>query len=76
MPTVLRIRGYRFFFYAAVSDEPPHVHVFKDGKELKVWLESMTTAVNKGFSSREVVTIADMAYENRDLLMEAWNDYF
>ena len=27
MPTVFVHRGYRFFFYAADLDEPPHVHV-------------------------------------------------
>jgi len=27
MPTVLRIRGYRFFFFSDESREPAHVHV-------------------------------------------------
>ncbi len=33
MPTLLRWRGYRFFFYSADGWEPPHIHVYKDGKE-------------------------------------------
>jgi len=28
MPVVLRVNGYKFFFYEAdVAKEPPHVHV-------------------------------------------------
>ena len=27
MPTVLNIRGYRFFFFSMEGSEPPHIHV-------------------------------------------------
>lgn len=27
MPTVLRIKGYRFFFFSLEETEPPHIHV-------------------------------------------------
>jgi len=33
MPVILRIKGYKFWFYEADLAEPPHVHVGKDGKE-------------------------------------------
>ncbi len=33
MPVVLRVSGYRFWFYEADLNEPPHVHVGKAGKE-------------------------------------------
>ncbi|NIL99295.1 MAG: DUF4160 domain-containing protein, partial [Planctomycetales bacterium] len=29
MPTILRIRGWRVFFYADEGDEPIHVHARK-----------------------------------------------
>jgi hypothetical protein len=35
MPIVLRLKGYRFGFYASDADEPPHVHVKKNGKHAK-----------------------------------------
>ena len=38
MPVVLRIKGYRFWFYEADLDEPPHVHVGRQGSEAKYWL--------------------------------------
>lgn len=35
MPVVLRVSGYKFGFYEAdLVDEPPHVHVGKDGNEV------------------------------------------
>ena len=38
MPVVLRIKGYRFWFYEADLDEPPHIHVGKEDKEAKYWV--------------------------------------
>jgi len=37
MPTVLKVRSYRFFFYAGDRDEPEHVHVEHDDKIAKFW---------------------------------------
>jgi hypothetical protein len=32
MPVILRVRGFKFFFYQAdVANEPPHVHMTKEG---------------------------------------------
>ena len=62
MPTLLRWKGYRFFFYSADGWEPPHVHVAKDGKEAKVWLNDLGVAVS-------------LAIE-RAAFQEALNDYF
>ena len=36
MPTLLIWRGYKFRFYDLDVDEPPHVHIVKDGSSLKV----------------------------------------
>ena len=36
MPVVLRVAGFKFFFdQADVANEPPHVHVTKEGNEAK-----------------------------------------
>ena len=76
MPTLLRWKGYRFFFYSADGWEPPHVHVVKDGREAKIWLRDMTVAVNLGFPARDLNEIIGATRENRDAFLEAWNDYF
>ena len=52
MPTLLIWHGYRFRFYALDRDEPPHVHVVKDGKSLKVWLQNLEVARNQGYNDK------------------------
>lgn len=76
MPTLLRWKGYRFFFYSADGWEPPHVHVVKDGREAKIWLRDMSVAVNLGFSAPDLSEIIGATRANRDAFLEAWNDYF
>ena len=39
MPTILREGPYRFFFYASDREEPPHVHVERDDRVAKFWLD-------------------------------------
>jgi hypothetical protein len=39
MPTVLRVGPYRFFCYAGDRGESPHVHVERNGKIAKFWLD-------------------------------------
>ena len=41
IPTVLRERGYRFFFYMADRLEPAHIHVERDDSAAKVWLDPL-----------------------------------
>jgi hypothetical protein len=51
MLTILRWKGYRFFWYVSDGTEPPHVHVAKDGRECKIWLRELSVAFNQGLSS-------------------------
>ena len=48
MPTVLRWRGRRFYFYSSDGDEPPHVHIDHGGRTIKVWLRTLKVAYNDG----------------------------
>ena len=38
MPTVLRIQGFRVYFWSHEPNEPPQVHLDKAGASAKVWL--------------------------------------
>jgi hypothetical protein len=76
MPTLLRWNGYRFFFYSADSDEPPHVHVVKGDCEAKIWLRDGAVALNLGFPARDLREIARKTREKSVGFLEAWNDYF
>ncbi len=75
MPTLLIWRGHKFRVYALDEDEPPHVHVVKDGKSLKVWLHSVEVAQNKGYNDREVRRLLGVVSEHRDDWVDAWNDF-
>jgi hypothetical protein len=76
MPTVFRWKGYRFFWYQADGAEPAHVHIWKDGKECKIWLETGAVAFNHGHSAADLRALAGVVAENRAYLLEAWNDNF
>ena len=76
MPVVLRIRGYRFFFYSLEDREPRHIHVAQAGRYAKFWLDPLTLASNRGFRSHELTVIRELVLENRDFFLEKWNAYF
>ena len=72
MPVVLRVRGFRFWFYAADLDEPPHVHAGKEGKEAKYWLTPITLARSRGFREHELREIERILAEFHDDVLKAW----
>jgi len=76
MPTVLRTGPYRIYFHSHEPSEPPLVHVDRDDDSAKFWLLSVRLARNLGFSPKELRAIERLVSEHRDILLEAWNDYF
>ena len=76
MPALLRIRGYRFFFYSLEDREPPHIHVAQAGRYAKFWLDPVGLALNRGFRSHELTVIRELVLEHRNLFLEKWNAYF
>jgi hypothetical protein len=76
MPTVLRVGPYRFFFYAGDRDEPKHIHVERDDKIAKYWLDPIRLQSSGGFNRTEISRIQRIIKEYQSQLMEAWNEYF
>jgi hypothetical protein len=76
MPTVLRTGPYRFFFYAADRNEPPHVHVERDDKVGKFWINPVRLERSGGFSRQEINRIQNLVEENAEALLRSWNEYF
>ena len=76
MPTVLRSGPYRFFFYAGDGAEPPHVHIERESSRAKFWLSPVRLQESGGFARAEMNRLAALVEENRDLLLNAWNDFF
>ena len=76
MPTVLREGPYRFFFYAGDGEEPPHVHVERDARIAKFWLDPVRLEGSGGFGRAEIAEIHRRIAKNCERLMEAWHAYF
>lgn len=76
MPTVLRIRAYRFFFVSSDRGEPEHVHVRRDDMVAKFWLTPVAMERTGGFSRSELHTIQKLVVEHREALMERWHEFF
>jgi len=69
MPVVLRVKGYRFWFYEADLAEPPHVHIGKGGKEAKYWFDPIRLARPGRFRDHELNEIERILTVNRSSLL-------
>ncbi|OGV72062.1 MAG: hypothetical protein A3K19_08220 [Lentisphaerae bacterium RIFOXYB12_FULL_65_16] len=76
MPTILRDGPYRLFFYATDRDEPMHVHVERESKAAKFWIDPVRLARSGGFSRAEIADIHRMVCRHKERLQEAWHEYF
>src|SRR5271167_374819 len=76
LPTVLRSGPYRFFFYSADRDEPPHVHVEREDFEAKFWLDPVRLERNRGFGRTELRWVESVVEERAALLLRGWHEYF
>ena len=76
MPTVLRLRGFRFFFFSNEANEPIHIHVESDDKYAKFWLEPVQLAKSVGYSARELSEIRNLIVENVNTIRRRWDEYF
>ena len=76
MPTVLRIDGYRFFFYSNEGQEPAHIHIESGDGVAKFWLNPVELAMSANYNAREVRLLRQMVEENQIELVVKWNEYF
>ena len=76
MPTVLRSGPYRVFFYSADRNEPRHVHVARDDRRAKIWLDPVQLHDSIGFGPAELGTVEELVAQHAAALRKAWNDFF
>jgi len=75
MPTILRIKGYRFFFY--INDHsPPHIHIEKGKSTAKYLLSNARLVRSKRFNSSELSEIRKLVLQNQELLKQKWDEHF
>jgi hypothetical protein len=74
MPTVLRIRGFKFFFFSHEGNEPVHIHVNKGDGAAKFWLGPVKLVYNDGFKKQELRDIIKILERHEAELIRAWNE--
>ena len=68
MPEILRVRGFRFFFFSREGHEPRHVHVEQAERYAKFWLDPIELV-----ESRELHAIIA---EHCEKFIIAWDEHF
>lgn len=75
MPTILRVDGFRFFFF---SDEhlPLHIHVEKGDGYMRVELDTFKVTKRYKLSKNDEKKVITIIQEHQQKLIGAWNEYF
>jgi hypothetical protein len=76
VPTVLKIKDYRFFFFSR-EETRMHIHVICPDGEAKLWLEpSIEIATSYKLSKVRLKEIEAMTNENFEIFKKAWEAHF
>jgi hypothetical protein len=75
MPTIIKIDGFRFFFF---SNEhlPSHIHIEKADGYARIELENLQITESYNFNSKELKKIMILVEKNKQKLQKGWNEYF
>lgn len=76
MPTIFIFLGFRFSFFSN-EHEPIHVHITKGNASAKYNVLPEISLVNsKGLKKQELKIIEAIIEENKEVIIERWNEYF
>ena len=76
LPTILKIKGYRFFFFSR-EELRQHIHIYCQEGEAKFWLEpQIELAKNYKLSRKQLNEIEKIIEENYEKFTNAWEEYF
>lgn len=76
MPTVLRTGPYRIYFYSYDCTEPRHMHVDRENRSAKFWIDpAVSLAANHGFNRHELREIERILQDNVQYLRNKWDDF-
>lgn len=83
MPTFLRFRGYRIYFWTHENEEPIHFHICKgnpSSNDTKVWItrnRKMIVAHNKGkIPKSDLARIMIVMNDTIEDYISSWNGTF
>jgi Domain of unknown function (DUF4160) len=79
MPTLLRQDGFEIRMYFNDHD-PPHVHAFKAGGQVKVGLGSLEVSPSlllvQGMSDKDVKKAIAIVMEHQAELLDKWEEFY
>ena len=76
LPTILKIKGYRFFFFSR-EELRQHIHIYCQEGEAKFWLEpQIELAKNYRLSRKQLNEIEKIIEDNYEKFTNAWEEYF
>jgi hypothetical protein len=76
MPTVIIVRGFRFYFFSNENNEPVHIHVEKGNASAKWWMNPILENYSYGFSPKDRKVIKGIITEHKDTIKNKWNEHF
>jgi hypothetical protein len=79
MPTILRILGWRLFFYANEGSEPIHLHAIKGDVESKYWLDVDRYDISEAYAYRMKASdrreIRKIIFDHFDYIVGEWDEF-
>ena len=76
MPTILKIKGYRFFFFSR-EELREHIHIQSQDGEAKFWLKpQIELAKNYKLPRKDLNEIEKIIDDNYDMFIKAWEKHF
>jgi hypothetical protein len=75
-PTVLKAGPYRLFFFSSDRGEPAHVHVARERRAAKFWLEPVLLEYSRGFAPAELTRVTALVREREAEIVRAWHAHF
>jgi hypothetical protein len=76
MPTFRQIGPYRLHFWSADRMEPPHIHVERDEKTAKFWLQPVRFVTSRHFRKTELTKVMKIVEDHEAELLRFWNERF
>ena len=74
MPTLLNIKGFKFFFYAN-EHEPKHIHVMRSDGFAKIELQNLKVVQNY-LKPKDLGVALEIMKENKKHFEEIWDEWF
>ena len=74
MPTLLKLNGFKFFFYAN-EHEPMHIHVMKGEGFAKIELATLKVVQNH-LKPKDLKMALEIIENHKEEFVRIWNEWF